>query len=125
MPLSTAATTALEQLVAKLPGLLFAGLTEVETGTAVRGRTPGDLLPAAGVARYHADLIRLERQALKAAQGATAEVLREILVTMSDQLHLLRVVRDGEMLLSIVLDPRLTALPTARMALQAAANIIG
>ena len=125
-PLSTTAASALEQLVARLPGLLFAGLTEVESGTAVRARTPGDLLAAGPLARYHAELIRLKRLALRqVAQGATPEVLREVLVTMSGQLHLLRLVRDGELLLSIVLDPRQISLPTARMALQTAANLIG
>ncbi len=125
-PLSTTTAQALEQLVVKLPGLLFAGLTEIETGVAVRGRTPSDILPAAPIARFHAELVRLERLALKhAAKGTAPEELREILVTISDQLHLLRVVRDGQLLLSIVLDPRLSSLPTARVALQAAANTIG
>ncbi|MFD1467502.1 hypothetical protein ACFQ48_04630 [Hymenobacter caeli] len=122
--LVASATTALEQLVAELPGLFFAGLTQVETGTAIQGRTPGDVLPAAPVARYHADVVRLERQALKAAQGAPPEVLREVLITMSDQLHLLRLVRNGELLLSIVLNPSLASLSLARIALQAAANTI-
>lgn len=126
MPLSTAAPTVLEQLVAKLPGLLFAGLTEVETGTLIRGRTPSDLLPAAAVARHHAELVRLKHLALKQAAPATMpEDLREILVTISDQLHLLRLVRQGQLLLSIVLDPHQVSLPIARMALNSAANVIG
>jgi|GEM_PF-6592216 len=121
--LAVVANAALEQLVAELPGLLFTGLTAVETGEAVPGLTLSTQLPPA-VAHYHADMIRLERLALHAAQGTAAEVLREMLITMSDQLHLLCLVRQGDLLLSLVLDANLASLSVARVALLAAAETI-
>ena len=116
----------MEQLVAKLPGLFFVGLTEADSGALIRSSTPGNRLSADDIALCHAEIVQLKQLALKNVDPTLApEDLSEILITMSDQLHIVRLVRQGRLLLSIVLDTSLASLPRARMALNAAANTIG
>ena len=64
------------------------------------------------------EVVRLKRRALEVLQLPT-EKIEDILITLREQLHLLRVSQDGRLLLYLVVSPYDTNLAIARALLQA------
>ncbi|MVN76092.1 hypothetical protein GO988_07125 [Hymenobacter sp. HMF4947] len=107
------AAAALQHLLTELPDLLMAAVLEVATGqllatyAAERDYQPSLLAtPVVAVVR--------QLQANQAAQGPAAEELEEVVLTLSSQLHLLRLRPGGQQFLYLAVDIRDTNLAIAR-----------
>ncbi|MCA8833401.1 hypothetical protein [Hymenobacter pini] len=113
LELTRQATNLVEQLRAELPHLLAVAVVEVATGTSLAAYSvlpEQDWRAAAG---FQARLVQGKQEAL-AALALPNEQLEDILITLSSQLHLLRLTSTGEQLISLVVDANTTNLALAR-----------
>ena len=117
-PLAVGAVASLQHLLTELPDLLLAAVLDVTTSqllatyAAERHYQPS-LLAAFAVATVR------QVQASQALQGEAAD-LQEVVLTLTSQLHLLRLGADGQQLLYLAVDTRDTNLAIARQLMQQA-----
>lgn len=107
------AAVLVEQLRAELPHLLAVAVIEVATGTSLAAHSVLPEQDWRAAARFQARLVQGKQEAL-AALALPDEQLEDILITLSSQLHLLRLTSTGEQLISLVVDANTTNLALAR-----------
>lgn len=113
----TAAEHVLHRVLADLPELLAAAVIRIDTGQVLANYTTARELNPEKVAAFNAEVVKQQRQAL-AALSQTDEALEDILITLRTQLHLLRVLADGQRVLYVAADCRDTNLGIAREVLR-------
>lgn len=107
------ANDVVEQLRSELPHLLAVAVVDVASGVSLTAYTSSAALDLPTVAKFQAGLVQRKQEAL-AALDLPGEQLEDILITLSSQLHLLRLTSTGERLISLVVDARTTNLALAR-----------
>lgn len=107
------AGAALQHLLGQLPELLLAAVVETGTGTVVAAYAATRQYQPAAVAGPATAALEQLYAALAAQSLAPAE-LREVVLTLSSQLHVLRPVAGGQRLLYLAADARDTNLAIAR-----------
>lgn len=122
-PPAVRAAAALRHLLAELPELLLAAVLEVATGQPLATyAAERDWQPSLVAAPTAAAVRRLTLGL--AAQPQADEQLREILLTLPSQLHLLRLRPGGGQLLYLAVDVRDTNLGIARQLAQQAMALL-
>jgi len=115
----TQAAEVVRSVMHDLPELLSATVIDIESGRIlaefVAEKNGNTILAAAA----HAEMVKQERQAMTALQLGPEEQLEDILVTQRQQLHLMRVLHDGQWLLAIAANSQDTNLGIARTVLHA------
>ncbi|MGI4833225.1 MAG: hypothetical protein ACRYFK_07150 [Janthinobacterium lividum] len=120
---SGAAATALHHLLAELPELLLAAVLDTRRGELLASYAATRSYPPAAIAGPAAAMVQ-QVQAGLAAQGQPAGELHELVLTLSTQLHLLRLGPGGQQLLYLAVEARDTNLALAsQLAEQAAAHL--
>jgi len=109
----------LQRVLTGLPELLGAAVVQIESGQALATYTTTRELNLSKVLSFNAEVIRQQRQAMRALLLPDEERLEEILITLQTQLHLLRLLPDGRNFLYVVVDCRDTNLGIARTVLRA------
>ncbi|MBT9393167.1 hypothetical protein KLP40_08320 [Hymenobacter sp. NST-14] len=114
LALARQAALLVDELRAELPHLLAVAVVDVASGASLAAHAAAagglDLTLAT---RFQLGLVRCKHQALVALQ-LPREQLEDILITLSSQLHLLRLTGTGRQLISLVVDARTTNLGLAR-----------
>lgn len=113
------ATEIVRSVMQDLPELLSATVIDIGTGRIlaehVAEKNGNTILAAAA----HAEMVKQKRQAMIALQLGPEEQLENILVTQHQQLHLMRVLHEGQWILSLVANVQDTNLGIARTVLHA------
>ncbi len=112
-----AAIAQLDGLRADLPDLLAATVIDIETGQALASHTNSAALAPAKVSHHHAEIIRQKRRAITALH-LPDEAIEDIVITLSTQLHLLRISPDSRRLLCLIVGTQDTNLALARETLR-------
>lgn len=107
------ASEVVEQLRLELPQLLAVAVVDVASGTSLAAHTSSPALDLLTAAKFQAGLVQRKHEAL-AALDLPGEQLEDIMITLSSQLHLLRLSNTGARLISLVVDARTTNLALAR-----------
>lgn len=107
-----------KDVLAALPELLAVAVIDVERGQALASYSSVRELNPAKAAPYNAEVVRQKRRALEALQLPN-EKIEDILITMREQLHLLRVTHDGRQILYLAVHSQDTNLAIARSVLHA------
>lgn len=113
-----AAERVLNQVLTELPDMLGAAVIQVPSGRALATYTTSREFNVAKTAAYQAEVVKQKRQALAALQ-LPDEHIEDVVITLSNQMHLLRLFADGEWLLYVAVDCRDTNLALARAVMQA------
>lgn len=113
-PDAAAAEQLLQRLLAGLPELLAAAVVEVESGQTLASFTTSREFNLGKALGFNAEVVRQQRRAMQALQLPAEEQLDEILITLQNQLHLLRLLADGRRFLYVAVDCRDTNLGIAR-----------
>ncbi|QNH62612.1 hypothetical protein [Hymenobacter sediminicola] len=113
-PAAAAAEQLLKQLLSGLPELLAAAVVEVESGQLLASYTTSREFNLSKAIGFNAEVIRQQRRAMQALQLPAEEQLDDILITLQNQLHLLRLLSDGRRFLYVAVDCRDTNLGIAR-----------
>lgn len=117
-PERTAAEATLQQVLASLPELLIGAVVHLASGQPLASYSTSREFNLNKVCSYNAEVVRQTHKSLLVLQLAD-EQIEDILITLSGQLHLLRVMPDGERLLYVVVDCRDTNLALARAVMRA------
>ncbi|UOQ53717.1 hypothetical protein [Hymenobacter cellulosivorans] len=113
-----AAEAILQQLLADLPELLIGAVVHLASGQALASYSTSRDFNLGKVCGYNAEVVRQTHQLLRALQLAD-EQIEDILITLRGQLHLLRLLPDGQRLLYVVVDCHDTNLALARAVMRA------
>ncbi|MCA8833403.1 hypothetical protein [Hymenobacter pini] len=113
-PERTAAERLLTNVLRGLPELLAAAVGQVATGHMLASYTTNREFNPAKIIGFNAEVIRQQQQAMRALQLPADEQLTELLITLRTQLHLLRLLPDGQRFLYVAVDCRDTNLGIAR-----------
>jgi hypothetical protein len=116
-PERLAAERLLEQMLAGLPELLAAAVVDVASGRALATYTSVREFNPNKVVGFNAEVVK-QTYGLLQALALEDEQIEDILITLRNQLHLLRLLPDGEQLLYVVVDCRDTNLALARTVMQ-------
>lgn len=104
----------LQRVITGLPELLGAAVVDIESGQALATYTTSREFNVGKVLDFNAEVVRQQRRAMQALGLPADEQLSEILITLSNQLHLLWLLADGQRFLYTVVDCRDTNLGIAR-----------
>lgn len=90
-----------QRVVQELPAFISVAVVEAATGRILAGRWAGHSGGAVEVAAADAEVVRQTRQCLIALQLADSEQVADVLITLRQQLHLLRVLPQADWLLCL------------------------
>ena len=110
---STRAQAIVEAVCLALPEVLAVAVIAIESGQALASYAAQPALNPAKAALYNAEVVKQKRQAIKAL-GLNGEKIEDILITLREQLHLLRLSPDEQRLLYLAVSTRDTNLAIAR-----------
>ncbi|MBD2766921.1 hypothetical protein IC235_03325 [Hymenobacter sp. BT664] len=115
--LRSQAVATVEAVREALPELLAVAVIDIESGRSLAAHSNTPALTPAKAARYHTEVVRQKRQALQAL-SLPDEKIEDILITLREQLHLLRISADDQRLLYLVVSSHDTNLAIARTVLR-------
>lgn len=115
------ASSAVAAITAELPGLLAVAVVEAGSGLVLAAHAGALGFDPATAAVYNAQVIK-QKQAALTALKLKDETIEDILITLTNQLHLLKLSADGQQFLYLVVNPRDTSLALAREVLRTHAN---
>ena len=113
-------STLLLTIVGDLPDLLAVSVMDLKAGTLVATYHIGGKLNPAKAAAANAEVIRQKQLALHAL-GLADEAIEDILITLSTQWHILRLLPDGRHFVHLMVNRRDTNLGIAREVVRAQA----
>jgi hypothetical protein len=113
----------LEYMLDGLPELLAAAVVQVSSGRALATYTSASEFNPNKVLGFNAEVVR-QTHGLLQAISMEDEQIEDILITLRNQLHLLRLLPNGEQMLYLVVDCRDTNLALARTMMQTCMEII-
>jgi len=100
-PVRVQAEELVQRVVQELPSFISVAVVEAATGRILAGRWAGHSGGAVEVAAANAEVVRQARQCLAALQLADTEQVSDVLITLRQQLHLLRVLPQADWLLCL------------------------
>ena len=121
--ISSPAGQAVQHILDLLPNLVSVAVVDTRTGMSLASYsgTPGVNPDMA--ANFNAGVVRQKQQAIQAL-ALTDEVIEDILITLTTQLHLIMMVGDGSRFLYLAVRQQDTSLGTAREALGNQARLL-
>jgi len=102
-PVRVQAEELVQRVVQELPAFISVAVVEAATGRILAGRWAGHSAGAVEVAAADAEVVRQTRQCLAALQLADDEQVNDVLITLRQQLHLLRVLPQSDWLLCLAM----------------------
>jgi len=108
-----------QRVVQELPAFISVAVVEAATGRILAGRWAGHSGGAVEVAAANAEVVRQARQCLVALQLADTEQVSDVLITLRQQLHLLRVLPQADWLLCLAVPAQDTNPALVRAVMQA------
>ena len=111
------AAKVLEGLLRELPDLVAVAVVQTDTGATLAKHTTTDSLNPETAAAYNAEVVKQKQKAL-AALHLPGETIDDILISLSTQLHLIKLTPDGSKFIYLVANAQHTSLAMAREALR-------
>ncbi|MBD2767545.1 hypothetical protein IC235_06535 [Hymenobacter sp. BT664] len=109
---------AIESIMTALPGLLAVAVVDLNSGLALASHSNSPGINPETAATYNTEVVRQKQKALVALK-ITDEEIQDILITLTNQLHLLMLSSDGTRFIYLVVNLRETNLAVAREVLRA------
>ncbi|WP_022825201.1 hypothetical protein [Hymenobacter norwichensis] len=110
------AAQVVQQVLAELPELLAVAVVDVASGANLAAHATAAIEPGTA-ASFNAEVVKLKQKAMTALK-LTGECLNDILITLSNQLHLLQLTPDGSRFIYLVVATQSTNLGIARAVLR-------
>ena len=101
-----------------LPGLVAVAVVDVTSGVALSSHSNSPNINPETAAAYNTEVVKQKQKAMSALK-LTGERIEDILITLSNQLHLLKLNTDGNKFIYLVVNLRETNLAIAREVLRA------
>ena len=112
-----------QAILAELPTLLVVAVVDVESGMPLASHSNVSDFDVETAAAYNTEVVKAKLKALAALK--LNQTIQDILLTLTDQLHLLKLSPDGSKFVYLAVNSRDTNLGQARMVMKSiAANLI-
>jgi hypothetical protein len=120
--ISTPAGQAVQNILSDLPSLMAVAIVDISSGMSLASHTNSGINPDTAAA-YNTEVVKQKQKAM-AALKLQGETLDDILITLTNQLHLLKLVNDGKKFIHLVVNHRDTNLAIAREVLRAQVDLL-
>ncbi|WP_046243644.1 hypothetical protein [Hymenobacter terrenus] len=110
---SSAAGQCVQNIINSLPGLLAVAVVDVTSGMALASHSNSPNLNPETAAAYNTEVVKQKQKAISALK-LQGERIDDILITLSNQLHLLNLSEDGKKFIYLAVNSRDTNLAIAR-----------
>jgi len=114
---NSAAGKAIEAIINDLPGLLAVAVVDVTSGMALASHSNSPSLNPETAAAYNTEVVKQKQKAMSALK-LTNESIEDILITLTNQLHLLKLNSAGNKFIYLAVNSRETNLAIAREVLR-------
>jgi hypothetical protein len=127
IPMAYAVTTpagkAIDGIITDLPGLVAVAVVDVTSGMALASHSNSAAINPETAAAYNTEVVKQKQKAMTALK-LTDETIEDILITLTNQLHLLKLNPAGNKFIYLVVNSRETNLAIAREVLRSHASQI-
>ena len=113
-----AAAGAVAAIRLDLPQLVAVAVVDAASGAALASHSNSPAINPDTAASYNAEVVKQKQKAL-AALALTGETIEDILISLTNQLHLIKLSTSGSRFIYLVVNTRDTNLATAREVLRA------
>ncbi|MVN76093.1 hypothetical protein GO988_07130 [Hymenobacter sp. HMF4947] len=104
-----------------LPGLLAVAVVDTSSGMSLASHSNSPTLNPDTAAAYNSQVVKQKQKAISALK-LQDETIQDILITLSNQLHLINLTKDGHKFIYLVVNMHDTNLAIAREVLRLYAN---
>ncbi|MBO2009882.1 hypothetical protein [Hymenobacter negativus] len=111
----------IQDILNDLPGLMAVAVVDVTSGMALASHTNSPNINPETAAAYNTEVVRQKQKAMTALKLQN-ETIEDILITLTTQLHLLKLTPNGNKFIYLVVNSRETNLAIAREVLRATAD---
>jgi hypothetical protein len=119
---SSPAGQAVQNIINDLPGLLAIAIVDISSGMTLASHTNSNINPETAAA-YNTEVVKQKQKAMTALK-LQGEVIDDILITLTNQLHLIKLVDDSKKFIYLVVNSRDTNLAIAREVLRAQTDLL-
>jgi len=120
---STAAGQTVQEIINALPSLMAVAVVDAQSGMALASHSNSPSINPETAAAYNTEVVKQKQKAM-AALKLTDEKTEDILISLSQQLHLIKLANDGKKFIYLVVNSRDTNLAIAREALRECAELL-
>lgn len=114
---STPAGKVVQGVMSDLPGLVAVAVVDVTSGMSLASHSNSPALNPDTAAAYNTEVVKQKQKAISALKLAN-EKIDDILITLSNQLHLLKLTDNGTKFIYLAVNSRETNLAIAREVLR-------
>jgi hypothetical protein len=119
----SAAGKAIETILNDLPGLMAVAVVDISSGMALASHSNSPSINPETAAAYNTEVVKQKQKAISALK-LTNESIEDILITLTNQLHLLKLNSTGTKFIYLVVNSRETNLAIAREVLRSSVDQI-
>jgi len=120
---SSPAGQTVQEIINSLPTLMAVAIVDVQSGMALASHSNTPNLNPETAAAYNTEVVKQKQKAM-AALKLSGEKIEDILMTLSNQLHLIKLAEDGKKFIYLVVNSRDTNLAIAREVLRESAELL-
>jgi hypothetical protein len=119
---STPAGQAVQNIINDLPGLLAIAVVDISSGMSLASHSNSGINPETAAA-YNTEVVKQKLKAMSALK-LQGETIDDILITLTNQLHLIKLVADSKKFIYLVVNSRETNLAIAREVVRAQNDLL-
>ena len=121
--INTPAGSAVQNIIDELPQLIAVAIVEISSGMCLASHTNSPSINPETAAAYNTEVVKQKLKAMSALK-LTGEKIDDILITLTNQLHLINLLDDGKKFIYLVVNQRDSNLAIARSVLRQQAEIL-
>ena len=121
--INTPAGQAVQNIIDDLPQLIAVAIVEVSSGMCLASHSNSPTLNPETAAAYNTEVVKQKMKAM-AALKLTGEKIDDILITLTNQLHLINLLDDGKKFIYLAVSSRDSNLAIARDVLRQQADLL-
>ena len=121
--ISSPAGKAVQEIIDSLPTLMAVAVVDVQSGMALASHSNVASLNPETAAAYNTEVVKQKLKAMSALKLGT-EKIEDILMTLSSQMHLIKLTEDGKKFIYLVASSRDTNLAIARDVMRQGAEML-
>ncbi|MDO7876154.1 hypothetical protein Q5H93_15525 [Hymenobacter sp. ASUV-10] len=119
---STPAGQVVQNILNDLPALLAVAVVDISSGMSLASHSNSSINPDTAAA-YNTEVVKQKQKAISALKLQN-ETIDDVLITLTNQLHLLKVANDGKKFIYLVVNPRDTNLAIAREVVRSQTDLL-
>lgn len=120
---NTPAGQTVQEIINALPSLVAVAVVDATSGMALASHSNSPSINPDTAAAYNTEVIKQKNKAMSALK-LTNEKIEDILITLSNQLHLIKLADEGKKFIYLVVNSRETNLAIAREVLREGAEML-